>query len=218
MEVEDVFSFGSGRLSRLEPIRPSLRHLLTLCPWVCSLLIYAYFNSKETYRVRIYPDRFYTTGCELETSLLRLGRTCRQLLFETDEALYGKQEFNIEVFQSSLNCLRGFVKLNLSFLASVRTAHLKFEYDGHHSHRYGARMEEILRVLSESTELEVCTIDFVFPKSFSPQWRQYKTETEKQVDTLRHLATKEGVRDGKNAKDRELDFAKRAVEYFKTMW
>lgn len=175
-------------------------------------------GSKRTGRYYVLSHTISRWTCELELSLVRLGQTCKEMHCEIDEILHAGRNFEIEVSSrlERRHAQDGRVDLNFSFLHRLRRVHLSFSMPTNTplDHEIVARMEIILRTLRESIMLEVCTVKVGFVTNIYDEPPGI-VEARKELDRLRRLATKEGVRDGKNAKNRELDFARRAVEYLK---
>lgn len=185
---------------------------LLALPTELRLHIYAYINGgicSERIHVNAIGQLQEARSVH-QSHLIKLGQTCRKLYEEIEDFVYAKKSSALELVQapSTANFETG--RLNLVCLQPMRIVHLHFSIDEIvecHDIVDGA-----LNILEASTKLKICTVKFGFPCLDGSALARLENE----LGLLRRLAIKEGVRDGRNAKDRELDYAKRIIDHLLT--
>ena len=145
--------------------------------------------------------------------LVPLSKTCKKIRHEVDDILY-KQRFAICTQGTYPRDYQGLCLSEAGWIcfSRMRLVHLDIEIPqnllGSDIGLHISTLKKLLKRLRESTGLQVFTVaasDMDSVAAFENKKRE-----------LRRTATKEGVRAGKTAKERELDYALMLVELFET--
>jgi hypothetical protein len=149
----------------------------------------------------------------LVKGLASLSRTCKKLHNEIKDVMYQKKVFRIHICDMHMrNPIPSFYP-NLSCVSLLRKAHVNFGVvtddivNRETLKSFIAAAESILRLLSTSDQLEVFTFA-IMARSLGPQFAQ-------DLAKARSTTWKSGAQAGRSYRERELDYAMKAIDLAK---
>ena len=156
------------------------------------------------------------------TTLATLSRTNMQVHNEIGDVLYHKAHCFVIMFGkvdyvglfSRVKNADGSRYIDTSFIKCMKRARMQVNLpnDGHNFMEQVTLIGQLLDLLSDSAELRIFTFELYGVRAGG----EAHDGMEEKVAESRRLSTKEVVKAGRNAKERELDYAKRVVDLLKT--
>ena len=198
-----------------EDANSSAKPTLLSLPVELRLKIYNFAKSPRTPLEIQIGYRTYLIPCSVCDIGLSLIQTCRKVKDEVIDVLYKNRRFEIV---SGCRRRLGPGRRSLtdsSLLSKIQVVHMIFNilHTVERVHNQSVALQGFLQSLMESKELKVFTFSahciLMGIGSIGGKIIQ------KKFYELRRASTEEGVKDGKDAKERELDYAMRVMSFLK---
>ena len=140
-----------------------------------------------------------------------LSQTCIQIHEEIADVFYNKDQFTLDISNGS-GPRHPFAPRQFHYLLGMREVHIDFGLRSTDTFDREIQMlKTAIELLRQSTELKTVTFHIAYSRFGSYGEHDYGKEMRPiigdKANHLRRKATREGVRAGRNAKERELDYA-----------
>lgn len=150
-----------------------------------------------------------------------LSQSCEQINAELGDLLCCKDGFTLDLSNWSI-CEHAVTSTALNYLSGMRRVHVWFGLN--HTNMFDREIEILriaLDVLRQSTELKTFTFKLNFGSFGKAGKHDYGKELRRIIEDeaayLRRKTTREGVRAGRNAKERELDYASEVADMLRCL-